>query len=132
MPGLIRLRRAGWFVNRAVLDLGRAATRHWWNPVRRLRREEGLRSDCDPFVRDKFSPDLVLAFFSRWLAQPQRDWPKQTLQPGFVFYDGGGTSADHSELKDFLAARVRLRHLFRRRFSLCLTRLILRSFLMRR
>jgi UDP:flavonoid glycosyltransferase YjiC (YdhE family) len=46
-----------------------------------------LRTDCDPLFRDKYSPDLVLALFSRWLAQPQPDWPRQTIQPGFVCFD---------------------------------------------
>jgi UDP:flavonoid glycosyltransferase YjiC (YdhE family) len=105
MPGLIRLRRAGWAINRAALDLGRRATRHWWNPIRHLRREQGLRPDCDPLFRDKFSPDLVLALFSRWLAQAQPDWPAQTLQPGFVYYDRVKLDADDSpHLRAFLAS----------------------------
>ena len=85
-PELIHLRGAGWAVNRAVLNLGRMATKQWWNPVRRLRQELGLRPDCDPLFRDKFSPALVLALFSRWLARPQLDWPVQTLQTGYVYY----------------------------------------------
>jgi hypothetical protein len=38
----------------------------------------GLRIECDPLVRDKFS---------RHVAQPQPDRPAQTVQPGFAFYD---------------------------------------------
>jgi len=91
-PALIHLRKAGPNAYRTGLSLGRLAIRHWSNPVRRLRREQGLRPDCDPVFRDKFSPDLVLALFSRWLAQPQPDWPPQTRQPGFVYFDQ--TSAD--------------------------------------
>ena len=104
-PNLIHLRKLGWRAYRAGLDLGRLATWHWSNPVRRLRRELGLRTDCDPVFRDKFSPDLVLALFSRWLAQPQPDWPRQTSQPGFVYFDRQkveGTSS--AELTAFLAA----------------------------
>jgi UDP:flavonoid glycosyltransferase YjiC (YdhE family) len=86
-PSLIHLRKMGWRAYRAGLNLGRLATWHWSNPVRRLRRELGLRTDCDPLFRDKYSPDLVLALFSRWLAQPQPDWPRQTIQPGFVCFD---------------------------------------------
>jgi rhamnosyltransferase subunit B len=102
------LRRAGWLVNRAMLDCGRLTVRHWWDPVRELRRELGLRVECDPLFRDKFSPDLVLALFSRWLAEPQMDWPESVVQPGFVFYDRlrvGDSAADSAaELRDFLAA----------------------------
>ncbi|HEV2619931.1 MAG TPA: nucleotide disphospho-sugar-binding domain-containing protein, partial [Acidobacteriaceae bacterium] len=105
MPALIHLRKAGWKTYRAGLNLGRLATRHWSNPVRRLRRELGLRTDCDPVFRDKYSPHLVLALFSRWLAQPQPDWPRQTLQPGFVYFDRPeGEGAASPELAAFLAA----------------------------
>ena len=51
---------------------------------------------------DKFSPDLVLALFSKWWAQPQPDWPQQTVQPGFLFHDGADTPLD-SDLERFLA-----------------------------
>ncbi len=104
VPGLIRLRKAGWHINRGLLNLARMATKHWWEPVRILRRQLGLRTDCDPFARDKFSPDLVSALFSRCLAQPQPDWPSQTVQPGFVYYDSQTASTECSrKLTDFLA-----------------------------
>jgi rhamnosyltransferase subunit B len=105
VPGLIRLRKAGWPVYRAGLALCRMATRHWWNPVRRLRHEVGLREECDPIFRDKFSHDLILALFSRSLAQCQPDWPVQTMQPGFVYFDGQATDAAVSpELTEFLTS----------------------------
>ncbi len=86
-PYLIHLRDAGWMVNRVILDFSQPFIRHWWSPVRRLRKREGLRTKCNPVFRDKFSPDLVLALFSKHLAAPQPDWPVNTVQPGFVFYD---------------------------------------------
>ncbi|MGD0617147.1 MAG: glycosyltransferase [Bryobacteraceae bacterium] len=105
VPGMIHLRKLGWPVYRAVMNVGRWGTRHWWDPVRQLRREEGLRPDCDPLFRDKFSPNLVLALFSSLLARPQPDWPRQTVQPGFVFFDGRDSSDDApAELTAFLAA----------------------------
>lgn len=105
IPALYRLRTAGWRINRLALDLGCLATRHWWDPVRELRRDLGLRIECDPLVRDKFSPHLVLALFSRHLAQPQPDWPAQTVQPGFAFYDQQNADSHSSpELAAFLAA----------------------------
>jgi rhamnosyltransferase subunit B len=104
-PSLIHLRKLGRRAYRTGLNLGRLATWHWSNPVRRLRRELGLRTGCDPVFRDKFSPNLVLALFSRWLAQPQPDWPRQTAQPGFLYFDRqyvGGTFS--AELTAFLVA----------------------------
>ncbi len=104
-PALIHLRKAGPAFYRAGLNLGRLATRHWSNPVRQLRREEGLRPECDPVFRDKFSPHLVLALFSHWLARPQPDWPPQTVQPGFVFLDNGSAAEGPSpQLSSFLAS----------------------------
>jgi rhamnosyltransferase subunit B len=84
LPVLFHLRRAGPVVYKAALGLGKLATRHWSNPVRRLRRKEGLRRKCEPVFEDKFSPHLVLALFSQYFAPKQRDWPEQTLQPGFL------------------------------------------------
>ena len=105
VPGVYRLRKAGWLINRTILEFGKLLARHWWEPVRQLRRELGLRVPCDPLFRDKFSPDLALALFSPSFALPQPDWPKQTLQPGFVFFDREKAGAETSpELADFLAA----------------------------
>jgi rhamnosyltransferase subunit B len=104
-PGLMLLRTAGWPVYRAGLNICRLATNHWSRPVRQLRRELGLRRDCDPVFRDKFSPLLVLALFSRWMAEQQPDWPKQTIQPGFVYYDREQPDRDmQPELQDFLCS----------------------------
>ncbi|MGA8669294.1 MAG: glycosyltransferase [Terracidiphilus sp.] len=104
VPWLIHVRKAGWRSYRTVFNLGRLGTRHWWDPVRQLRRDEGLRPDCDPLFRDKFSPDLVLALFSRMLAEAQPDWPAQTVQPGFVFFDQNGSNAEvDRRLVEFLA-----------------------------
>jgi UDP:flavonoid glycosyltransferase YjiC (YdhE family) len=105
VPWLIHVRKFGIPAYRAVLNLGRLSIRHWWKPVRDLRREIGLRPQCDPVFRDKFSPTLVLALFSRVLAQPQPDWPPQTMQPGFVYFDQPGPQISPGpELAAFLAA----------------------------
>ena len=103
-PLLMHLRKAGPAVYRAALNLARLATRHWSNPVRDLRRQQGLRPDCDPVFRDKFSPHLVLALFSSWLARPQPDWPPQTQQPGFVYFNDPAQEALPPSLDAFLAA----------------------------
>jgi rhamnosyltransferase subunit B len=107
-PELIRLRKSGWLINKMILAFSAAITHHWWRPVRALRRAEGLRPGRNPLLQEKFSPALVLALFSRQLAQPQRDWPPNTIQPGFVFYDRPHASdpSDPSDQKlaHFLAA----------------------------
>lgn len=86
-PELILLRNAGIALNRAILNLSRMILRSWWGPIRELRRDEGLSVGRDPLFDDKFAPELVLALFSKSLARKQPDWPAQTVQPGFAFYD---------------------------------------------
>jgi len=104
-PELIRLRKAGLLVNRAILSLSRAFTNSWWRPIRVLRRAEGLSKGRNPLLDDKFAPDLVLALFSPHLAQPQPDWPTQTVQPGFAFYDRPhAPDPSDKRLHQFLAA----------------------------
>ena len=102
MPQLIRLRRFGWRINRALLDLCAGLARHWWKPVKQLRINEGLDPNCAPLTRDKFSPHLVLALFSPAFAEHQPDWPESTVQPGFVFYDQSAVTNESSELAHFL------------------------------
>jgi UDP:flavonoid glycosyltransferase YjiC (YdhE family) len=105
VPWLIHVRKFGTPAYRAALNLGRLSIRHWWKPVRDLRREIGLSPQCDPIFRDKFSPQLVLALFSRVLAQPQPDWPPHTVQPGFVYFDQPGPDIPPTpELDAFLSA----------------------------
>jgi UDP:flavonoid glycosyltransferase YjiC (YdhE family) len=102
-PNLIHLRRFGASAYRMGLYFGRLVTRHWSKPVRALRCAEGLGPKCDPVFRDKFSSNLVLALFSRCLAQPQRDWPKQTVQPGFLFFEDNNRATNlPPELINFL------------------------------
>jgi len=103
-PQLFWLRKAGWRINRMFLELGAYSARHWWEPIRQLRRKEGLNPDCSPFARDKFSPTLVLALFPAAFARHQPDWPVSTIQTGFAFHDEEATGADLKELAKFLDA----------------------------
>lgn len=104
LPQLFHLHKAGSTAYRAALTLAKIATRHWSNPVRRLRREEGLQAKCDPVFRDKFSPYLVLALFSERFASKQSDWPVQTLQTGFVPFVTQPDVDALSKLKTFLSS----------------------------
>ena len=102
LPMLFALRKAGPAVYRLALNLGKLATRHWSNPVRRLREREGLRRECDPVFVDKFSPGLVLALFSQWFAPKQRDWPPQTLQAGYVHFETAPAGDSLAQVSEFL------------------------------
>lgn len=105
MPELMLFRNAGTLVNRAILSLSRILTHTWWTPIRNLRRDQDLSPGRNPLFDDKFAPDLVLALFSHCLAQPQPDWPPQTQQPGFAFFDRPHAPDPAAErLTHFLAA----------------------------
>ena len=73
VPELGYLRGAGPGFHRILLRVTRVAIDHWWKPIRQLRKEEGLGPGDNPVLTDKFSPELVLAMFSRALALPQPD-----------------------------------------------------------
>jgi UDP:flavonoid glycosyltransferase YjiC (YdhE family) len=104
VPSLIHLRKFGRHAYQAGMAMGRIAARHWSDPVRRLRRELGLRRDCDPVFRDKFAAELVLAMFSPLLAAKQENWPPHTLQPGFAWFDDPAAPIPRTpELEEFLA-----------------------------
>ena len=97
-------RRLGPGAGRALGGLAKRATRHWPEPVRRLRTEIGLSPGKHPIHEGQFSPELVLAMFSRVLAKPQPDWPPNTRITGHVFYDGSGRDGLSPDLERFLAS----------------------------
>jgi UDP:flavonoid glycosyltransferase YjiC (YdhE family) len=74
-------------------------------PWYRFRAELGLppTREGNPFT-DSHSPDLVLALFSRRLAEPQPDWPPQTVVTGFPLYDQDGAAGLPPALERFLDA----------------------------
>jgi UDP:flavonoid glycosyltransferase YjiC (YdhE family) len=94
-------RRWPWMARglRTIVD---RVTRRWLEPVAALRAELGLPAAGNPLLDAQFSPTLNLALFSRVLAEPQRDWPRNVDVTGFVFYNGPEVLAP--ELEAFLAA----------------------------
>jgi UDP:flavonoid glycosyltransferase YjiC (YdhE family) len=79
-------------------------SRSWAWPWYRLRKELGLPpAPGNPLV-DGHSPGLVLALFSRILADKQRDWPKQIVLTGFPFHDEGSEASFPPKLARFLEA----------------------------
>jgi len=101
LPGTQLLTRAPPFVQQGLLAAAKLMTRDWGEPIAALRRSLGLKPTRHPLLLDRFSPLLNLALFSNVLGQPQRDWPRNTVQTGFIFYDGNG-QAVQPELQQFL------------------------------
>jgi rhamnosyltransferase subunit B len=91
-PWLAALRGFGPGIGRPLVRLAKRRTRRWTEPVRRLRADLGLPLGKAPIYDGQFSPRLVLAMFSRVLAQPKPDWPPNVRITGQVFYDGPSKS----------------------------------------
>jgi UDP:flavonoid glycosyltransferase YjiC (YdhE family) len=82
-----RLRFPGFW--RPLLRLGGRVTRFLAEPWYRLRAEIGLppTTENNP-LSDSHSPLMVLALFSKVLADKQPDWPPQTVITGFPIHGG--------------------------------------------
>jgi UDP:flavonoid glycosyltransferase YjiC (YdhE family) len=89
---------------RWIWELAKRNTSRWIQPVLALRRELGLPDRGNPIFEGSHSPHMVLALFSRCLAEPQPDWPPQTVVTGFPFFDRHHEQPDLApELDRFLS-----------------------------
>jgi UDP:flavonoid glycosyltransferase YjiC (YdhE family) len=89
-PGVTRLFKLGLPVRRSFVTLARRMSQKWITPVYELREQLGLPRGAHPIFEGQHSPYRVLAMFSRLLGEPQVDWPANTSQTGFAFYDQRG------------------------------------------
>ena len=87
-PRLAALGRLGPGAGRTLVELAKRSTRGWLGPVTPLRSELGLPPGEHPIHEGQFSPGLILAMFSRVLANPQPDWPPNARITCHVLYDG--------------------------------------------
>jgi rhamnosyltransferase subunit B len=105
-PWLDFVRRLGVAPYRLVFQIARGMMRKWELPLRTLRAELGLPPTRRiAQIEGQYAPGLNLALFSRVLAQPQADWPPNTVICGFAHYDGQPPEgATQAALEAFLAA----------------------------
>jgi rhamnosyltransferase subunit B len=96
-PALHASARLGPAAGHLLVRFAKLAARGWGRPVRELREDLGLSDRGDPVFEGQHSPDLVLALFSRVLAEPQPDWPPHARITGHVFHDGSGAVASMPE-----------------------------------
>jgi rhamnosyltransferase subunit B len=90
------------FVARTLFGLGKWTTKSWVEPIQELRQNLGLPRSPNPIFEGQHSPTLVLALFSKLLAEIQPDFPPNTLITGFPYYDRNDQAATSSELLRFL------------------------------
>jgi rhamnosyltransferase subunit B len=105
LPFTKYLHNAPTVFHKILLGLGKRASKNWGQPIADLRRELGLPELAEPLFKDKYSPYLNLAMFSKVMGTPQPDWAKNTVQTGFVFYDKYDKNSHVApELQNFLDA----------------------------
>jgi rhamnosyltransferase subunit B len=102
LPALRGLAATHPLVARAIFGLGKWTTKSWVEPIQQFRKELGLPRNQNPIFEGQHSPLLVLALFSKLLAQIQPDFPSNTLITGFPFYDLKDRQPPAPELSRFL------------------------------
>ncbi len=86
-PWLYHLMRLTPWVGKGVMALATIKLDKMSEPVYKLRAEIGLPRGDNPLLKGQHSPTKVLALFSKVMAEPQPDWPANTVVTGFPFYD---------------------------------------------
>jgi UDP:flavonoid glycosyltransferase YjiC (YdhE family) len=87
LPWIVKLRALGTGPISLVWKMARKKSLRWVTPVLDLYRDLGLPRPEHPLFEGLHSPGLALALFSRYMAEPQPDWPRSTVITGFPFYD---------------------------------------------
>ena len=106
-PWLYHLMNLSPWVGRGVMALATIKLDKLAQPIYDLRKELGLPRGGQPLFEGQHSPTKVLALFSRLMAKPQPDWPRNTVVTGFPFYDRRdffGESEMPAGLREFLDA----------------------------
>jgi rhamnosyltransferase subunit B len=88
-------------LGRAFNRIGRRIAASWVEPVYRFREALGMPRGPNPVFEGQHAPALVLALFSRVLAQKQPDYPPQTLVTGFPFYDAAASRPPDPDVHRF-------------------------------
>src|SRR5918997_1103723 len=102
LPALRSVAATHPLIARTLFEVGKWTTRSWVEPIQQLRKELGLARSQNPIFEGQHSPTLVLALFSKVLAQLQPDFPSNTLITGFAFYDRNDHQQTPSDLLRFL------------------------------
>lgn len=81
-------------------------SRPWSAPLQEARKKRGLDQQPNPLTPSMMSSGaLNFALFSKYFASPQKDWPKNLIQAGFIGYDGPESEMPlKKDLEDFLNA----------------------------
>ena len=109
-PMLLRSAMDGpWWLPRGVIRFGHrlidgVVDAALGKDVNALRATRNLPPVKRVFDQWWLSPDLVLAMFPSWFSKPQPDWPAQTVQAGFPFFNPQHGSKLSPATEQFLAS----------------------------
>ena len=101
-PAVAKLLRLSTFFGRAFVSIAKRMTESWAEAIYKLRAELGLPRGEHPIFEGQYSPRLNLALFSKYLGEPQPDWPPNTKITGFPFYDKKDETNISPELEKFI------------------------------
>ncbi len=87
LPALYHLLKLSPAISRFMFRLVRKELDKLMLTVYEFRADLGMPRGGQPLLEGQHSPTKVLALFSRVMAEPQRDWPPNTVVTGFPFYD---------------------------------------------
>jgi rhamnosyltransferase subunit B len=102
-PWLYHLMRLTPWVGKGVMALATIKLDQMSQPVYDLRSEIGLPRGENPLLKGQHSPTKALALFSKVMAEPQPDWPANTVVTGFPFYDRRDYFGETEVSKELLA-----------------------------
>lgn len=91
-------------INQVIFGIGNLITRRWTKPLIDFRYNHGLSTSRSPVMQGFISPQLDLALFSPVFAEPQPDWPHQTIATGFPFFNYTEEGWNEERLQHFLNA----------------------------
>lgn len=97
LPSMYHLLKLHPLVGRGLIAVAKRKLGSVAAAVGQLRAELGLPPGGHPLFEAQHSPTLVLALFSRVLAEPQPDWPPRTRLTGFPFHDRRDRAGDDVE-----------------------------------
>jgi rhamnosyltransferase subunit B len=101
-PGLVKVLGRSRLLSRMFISVVKKVTARWVEPIYKFREELGLPRGQHPIFEGQYSPCLNLALFSKYLGEPQPDWPQHTEVTGFPFYDKKDETSISPGLEKFL------------------------------
>lgn len=103
-PLTSKLKNISSSLNKIFVKLGKLQTAPWTRIVHEMRKNLKLSAIENPLFEGQFSPFGNLALFSSVVGKTQKDWPSNTVQTGFCYFDShDGIQELSPELEKFLA-----------------------------